>query len=206
MKFTIDSTFLNALADPSPTPAGGSAAAYSGAMAAALVTMVAQTTLAKKKYAAIQPRMKQIATEAEACRTELEACVSRDANAFDALIAAYRAAKISPDPTAIEQATIVVTVVPLGTANTALHVLELAVEVAETGNINAVSDACAAATLANSSIFASLLNVKVNAKSLDDRKAVGFLTQAAETDSQATALMTHLDQIIRERMGIHAVR
>jgi len=206
MKFTIDSTFLNALADPSPTPAGGSAAAYAGAMAAALVTMVAQTTITKKKYAAVQPRMQQIATEAEACRTELEACVSRDAAAFDALIAAYRANKASPDPATIEQATLVVTVVPLGTANTALHVLELAVEIAETGNINAVSDACAAATLAHSSLFASLLNVKVNAKSLDAHRAESFLTQAADIDTHAAALMSHLHQIIQERANIHAVR
>ena len=59
-------------------------------------------------------------------------------------------------------------------------------------------------TLANSSLFASLLNVKVNAKSLDAHRAESFLTQAAEIDSQAAALMTHLYHIIRERMDIHA--
>src|SRR5215510_8529832 len=101
MDFTIDSDFLNALANPAPTPAGGSAAAYAGAMAAALVAMVAKTTLGKKKYADVQERMQQIIIEAETYRAELEACVSRDAAAFESLLATYRAAKETPNPTAV---------------------------------------------------------------------------------------------------------
>jgi formiminotetrahydrofolate cyclodeaminase len=202
MNFTVDSAFLNALADPAPTPAGGSAAAYAGAMAATLVTMVAKTTLGKKKYADVQDLMRQIVAEAEACRAELEQCVSRDAEAFEGLLAAYRAARETPNPAVIEQATLLVTTVPLGTANTVLHVLELAVKVAATGNINAVSDACAAAALANSSIYASALNVKVNAKSLDHHRQESVLAQIGSIEAQANERMTQLQPIIQERMGI----
>jgi glutamate formiminotransferase/formiminotetrahydrofolate cyclodeaminase len=198
MDFTIDSAFLNALANPAPTPAGGSAAAYAGALAAALVAMVAQTTLGKKKYADVQARMQEIISDAEACRTELEACVSRDAAAFEGLLAVYRAAKDTPNPAAIEQANLHVTEVPLGTSKIALHVMELAVELAATANINAIGDACAAASLANSCIFVSSLNVKFNAKNLGD-KAGDFFAQAAEIESRAQSLMMQLQQIIRER-------
>ncbi|MEZ4669656.1 MAG: cyclodeaminase/cyclohydrolase family protein [Anaerolineae bacterium] len=200
MDFHIDLAFLTALASPAPTPGGGSAAAYAGAMAAALVTMVAQTTLGKKKYADIQTRMQQIALDAGAARTELEACVSLDANAFDQLLAANRAAKETSDLARVEQAKLHVTEVPLATAKTALHVLELAVEVAAEGNINALSDACAAASLANSTIFASLLNLKINAKSLDGNPSVsGLLAQAAEIEIQTQALMNQLPLIIQKR-------
>ncbi len=204
MDFTIDSGFLDALANPAPTPAGGSAAAYAGAMAAALVAMVARTTIGKKKYADVQARMQQIIDEAEAHRAELEQCVRRDADAFEQLLAAYRAAKEMPNPTAIEQVTLHVTEVPLGTARTALHVLELAVEAAETANINAISDACSAASLANTTIFASALNVKVNAKNLDAHKAGAFLAQIGAVETQAQALVTRLQKTIQERGGIEA--
>ncbi|MBI1280571.1 MAG: methenyltetrahydrofolate cyclohydrolase [Anaerolineaceae bacterium] len=198
MNFTIDSAFLNALANPAPTPAGGSAAAYSGAMAAALVAMVARTTLGKKKYADVQVRIQQIIAEAEDCRAELEACVSRDADAFDGLLASYRAAKDSPDPAAVEQANLHVTEVPLGTSKIALRVMELAVELAAKGNINAIGDAYAAASLANSCIMTSTLNVKFNAKNLGD-KSGDFFGQAAEIESRVQSFMMQLQQIIRER-------
>ncbi|MGZ9226741.1 MAG: glutamate formimidoyltransferase, partial [Anaerolineales bacterium] len=47
-------SFIEELAAPTPTPGGGSAAAYSGAMGAALVAMVAGLTIGKKKYANVE--------------------------------------------------------------------------------------------------------------------------------------------------------
>src|SRR5215211_5867756 len=43
-------SFIEELAAPTPTPGGGSAAAYAGAMGAGLVAMVAGLTMGKKKY------------------------------------------------------------------------------------------------------------------------------------------------------------
>lgn len=203
MNLPTDRTFLNALASAKPTPGGGSAAAYAGAMAAALVTMAAWTTIGKKKYAAVQARMQAIVHEAEAWRVELEQSVNRDAAAFDALLIARRAARDTALSTSTQQAAFEVTQVPLNTAKTALRVLELALEVAANGNRNAFSDACAGASLANSTIFASALNVKINAKSLGDRKAAGhFLAQLAEIEARTVALMDQLNRLIREREGI----
>ena len=42
--------FLDQLASADPTPGGGSAAAHTGAAAAALITMVGRVTVGKKKY------------------------------------------------------------------------------------------------------------------------------------------------------------
>lgn len=204
MNFTIDLNFLDAIASSDPTPGGGSAAAYAGAMAAALVMMVAQTTIGKKKYADVQTRILEIVAEATVYRAELEACVSRDAAAFESLLVAYRASKETSNPEQVEQAKLHVTEVPLGTAQTALAIVELAVELAATANLNAMSDACAAASLANSTVFASALNVKMNAKSLDPHKAAEYLAQVAEIEAQAQVLMTRLQHTIQERGGIDA--
>jgi len=54
--------FLDALASGAATPGGGSAAAYSGAAAAGLVSMVARLTIGKKKYADVESKMQAILT------------------------------------------------------------------------------------------------------------------------------------------------
>lgn len=199
MPFTIDSSFLDALANSNPTPGGGSAVAYAGAMAASLVMMVAQTTIGKKKYAAIQARMQEIVAEAAGYRRILEDAVSRDAASFDKLLAAYRAGKETPQSDDITKAELQVTEVPLHTAQTARNVLVLAVELATVANINAMSDACAAASLAHSTVFASLLNVRVNASQLEASLASAFLDKVNMIEEDARGLMSDLQHVIRER-------
>ena len=57
--------FLEALASQSATPGGGSAAAIIGAMGAALVSMVCNLTIGKKKYAEVEGDMKQVLAKAD---------------------------------------------------------------------------------------------------------------------------------------------
>src|SRR5690606_1754619 len=70
--------FLDSLASPAPAPGGGSAAAAAGAMAAALGAMISQ--LARRSD-----------YDYEADRRFLSAAVERDAEAFRAVMAAYKA-------------------------------------------------------------------------------------------------------------------
>src|SRR5262245_10689914 len=58
-------SFIEELAAPTPTPGGGSAAAYAAAMGAALVAMVAGLTIGKKKYANVEAAMQAIRVMAE---------------------------------------------------------------------------------------------------------------------------------------------
>ena len=200
----IDSTFLNALASADPTPGGGSAAAYAGAMAAALVAMVARVTVGKKKYITVEARMMEIILEAEKLRAELEAGVQRDSDAFDRVMDAMKLPKNSPERTeAVECATIQAAQVPLQAAETALSVLALAAEVAETGNVNAISDAGSAGSLANSAIYAAGLNVKINAKTLTDRAAANQLTeQLTKIEVLAKGHSERIHAALQERGGL----
>jgi glutamate formiminotransferase/formiminotetrahydrofolate cyclodeaminase len=50
-EITSDTSFLDALAAGTPAPGGGSAAAYAGSMAAALVAMVARLTIGRRSMA-----------------------------------------------------------------------------------------------------------------------------------------------------------
>ena len=52
--------FLDDLASQNATPGGGSAAAIIGAMGAALVAMVCNLTIGKKKYADVEAEMRAL--------------------------------------------------------------------------------------------------------------------------------------------------
>ncbi|GAB4482269.1 MAG: hypothetical protein Kow00124_30950 [Anaerolineae bacterium] len=200
--------FLEALAAGTASPGGGSAAAYGGAMAAALVGMVARLTVGRRKYAAVEERMQAIIAEADDLRAGLEAAVKRDAEAFTAVMEAFRLPKDSEEQAAardaaITQATIYATEVPLETARMAGRVLTLAAEVAEMGNSNAISDAGSAGALAAAALHAAAMNVRINVASMSDQTGAGvWLSALAAIEEAAAADRQRLHTAIRERGGI----
>ena len=72
IKDTAIEPFLDALASSAATPGGGSAAAIIGAMGAALVSMVCNLTIGKKKYAEVEGEMKDVLAKSEALRAEAD--------------------------------------------------------------------------------------------------------------------------------------
>src|ERR1700720_587742 len=82
-------TFLDDLASECPTPGGGGAAAVSGAIGAALVSMVANLTIGKKNYEAVSADLETVNAKAEALRAELTGAIEEDAMAFNSVMAAY---------------------------------------------------------------------------------------------------------------------
>jgi len=199
---TQESRFLDELAAGTATPGGGSAAAHAGATAAALVAMVARLTIGKKKYADVETRMWEILDQADALRGQLSAAVEQDASAFESVIAALRRpkqteAEQSARLQALEAATLTAAEVPAQVAGEAAQVLALAVEQAETANLNAISDAASAAALARASLTCAALNVRMNVKTLQDRAPAaplleaisGYETEAAELEGRLQAAL-----------------
>jgi glutamate formiminotransferase/formiminotetrahydrofolate cyclodeaminase len=204
-----DSPFLDALASAEPTPGGGSAAAYAGGMGAALVEMVARLTVGKKKYVVVEDRMLAIAEEAADLRRSLSNAVDEDSAAFDAVIRAYRMPKegkenVRAREDAIEAATLHASEIPLRVAQMASKVLYLAAEVAETGNLNAASDAGAGGALAAASLHAAAMNVEINANSLEDEKKSGsLLKEIEEIKKSAAKAHQQLADALLNRASIH---
>ncbi len=175
--------FLDRLADGTPTPGGGSAAATAAAMAAALAGMVARLTVGKKKYASVESRMKAVAAAADDLRRKLSGAVDEDATAFEAVLEATRLphtteAEVNARAQAVEKATRQAARVPLSVALAAADAAELGAEAAEIGNINAISDAATAVALARAGIQGAAWNVRINAKSLTDQSPVADWEQA----------------------------
>ena len=204
----LSATFLDELAAGTATPGGGSAAAYGAAMGAALVAMVARLTVGKKKYADVEARMNEIILEADELRADLAAGVQRDSAAFGKVMAALRLPKETEEQqsartAAIESATHHAAEVPLEVAHMAARVLELAAELAETANINAVSDAGSAGALAGAALHAAGLNVKINATSVQDKDAARRWQDALrELQERANRARQRLDAAIQTRGGI----
>jgi glutamate formiminotransferase/formiminotetrahydrofolate cyclodeaminase len=201
-------SFLDRLAARSATPGGGSAAAYTGAMAAALVGMVARLSIGKKKYAAFQERAEEIAAQADELRLLLESSVAQDAQAFNQVMKAYRLPKDSVDEQsarehAIEAATKHAAEVPLQVALHAAAVAGLAAEVAEHGNVNAASDAGSACALAQACLTSAGLNVRINAASVKDEKAAkAWIADLEKHQATVEKAVQRVNQALEGRAGL----
>jgi formiminotetrahydrofolate cyclodeaminase len=138
----------------------------------------------------------------------LNSAVTRDADSFTGLLTAFRLPKdtdeqIKARQEAVESATLQAAEVPFEVAKNAARVLELAAEVAEVGNANAVSDAGSAGVLSNAALQAAGMNVKVNVNGLTDQTiAQHWRDSLKELDDFARQATERLHAAIRERGGI----
>jgi glutamate formiminotransferase/formiminotetrahydrofolate cyclodeaminase len=204
-KAGIPPSFLDDLASGAPTPGGGSAAAYAGAMAAALVAMVARLTIGKKKYADVEARMQSVLQQAETLRAALTEAAQRDAEAFEAYMAALKLPKDTPEQAAwrtlaIQQAALIAAQVPLEAARKAVAVMELAEQVVTFGNLSAITDGGSGAALAHAALTSTGLNVQVNFLSLQGHPACGsMLYELRQLETRAAELEAQIQQQLRQR-------
>jgi glutamate formiminotransferase/formiminotetrahydrofolate cyclodeaminase len=201
-------SFVEELAAATATPGGGSAAAYAGALGAALVAMVSGLTIGKKKYAAVEAQMQAIRVMAESLRKRLTQAVDDDSSAFEAVMGALRLPKTTEEElakrnAAVQLATLNATHVPFNVAKDAVKVMELALKCAKEANVNAISDSMSGFAMARAALAAAGYNVKVNLNSLAD-KSVGekLLEELKEIEARADELEKEIRQTMSERGGI----
>ncbi len=169
------SNFLDELASNSPTPGGGSVAALAGVLGAALISMVGNLTVGKKKYEDVEEDIKKIINSSERLRYELSHLIEEDVKVFNNFMATYKMPKETEDEKKrraemIQESLIKAAKVPLKVAYKCLDILSLSKEVAEKGNINVVSDAGVAVLMAEAALESALLNVKINLRMIKDEK------------------------------------
>jgi glutamate formiminotransferase / formiminotetrahydrofolate cyclodeaminase len=200
------SGFVGSVAAATPVPGGGSVAAHVGAVGAALAQMVAGLTAGKKKYAAVDAEMRDLAVRAAALGNTLSALVDRDAAAYAAVTAAYRLPAGSPDEETaraarIDEALVAAAAVPLETAAACAEVADLALAVAERGNTNATSDAGVAALLAEAGCIGASYNVRINVVSLGDKSLGTALESDARRLVERTRAVTErVRGVVEERL------
>jgi glutamate formiminotransferase / formiminotetrahydrofolate cyclodeaminase len=197
-------SFLDEVAGGSATPGGGSVSAFAGALAAALAAMVARLTAGKKKYASVEADMGTAIGTADSLRKKLLSAVDTDSAAFEAVMAANKLDKASPDrDSAIEAAVRAATESPLRVMQLALESMWTIRTVAELGNTNAATDAAVAAHMALAAVEGAALNVRVNLPSLTDsdfaQKARAHVSQIVQ---DARALNGEIVALAESRAGL----
>ncbi len=201
-------SFIDELAAPTPTPGGGSAGAYAGAMGAGLVSMVAGLTIGKKKYAEVEAEMQAIRAMAESLRSELTQAVEDDSAAFEVLMATFKLPKETDEQqitrkSAIAQATLNAAHIPLHVSNHVVKVMGLALKCAQDANLNAISDSLSGFAMARAGLTAASYNVRININTLED-KSVGdkMLKELAALEKEADKLEKEIRKVMKVRGGI----
>src|SRR5271165_751797 len=163
--------FVEQLAAPTATPGGGSAAAAAGAMAAGLAAMVASMSRGKKAYLQYESQLSAAIGRLGMLREELKAAIDADAESYDAVMKAYKQAKADPGngEALIEASLKLATGVPLGVAEKAHEVAQVAQKLFGINNPNMKSDLATAQALARAAIAGALANVEINLASIKDQ-------------------------------------
>src|SRR3954463_2865504 len=161
--------FIENLAASTATPGGGSAPAAAGAMAAALGHMVASMSRGKKAYLQYERELSDAIARLSQLREELKSAVDADAQSYNDVVKAYKAAKESGDGSgAINLALKNATSIPLSVAEKSKQVAGLIESLKPITNPKMASDLTVGAALAKAAITGALANVEINLESLQD--------------------------------------
>jgi formiminotetrahydrofolate cyclodeaminase len=190
--------FLDELSSDAPAPGGGSVAALSGALGAALVSMVCNLTLGKKGYEDVQDEINDLLAQSEALRKELAGLLEEDVKAYTGYSLAAKMPRGTDEEKAERQVAMqaalkVATDVPLTIAEAAVKVMDLCMPAAEKGNKWAVSDAGVAVLMAEAALRSAALNVLINLGTLKDEEFVA--DRCAKLDSLLEGKGTMRDDI-----------
>lgn len=174
-------SFVDATASNAPVPGGGSIAALTGTLAAALGEMVGQLTIGKKKYVEVEEEMKVIVGNLNKKRMKLIELIDKDASSYDDVMKAFKLPKDTDQEKAarsqaIQEGTKYAASVPLETAVVTFSILDDIETLVIKGNSNAVSDGAVAAMMARTAVLSALMNVKINLSSIKDADFVKRMT------------------------------
>ena len=160
-------TFSQELASSLPAPGGGGAAALAGSLSASLVSMAANLTLGKKKYADVEPEMRESIEHCEKLSDTLLALIDRDEECFLPLAAAYSLPKDTPDYESIRRdALLAAASSPLEMLRTIADILPSLDILFEKGSRLLLSDVGCSASLCLAAARCAAMNVFVNTKLL----------------------------------------
>jgi glutamate formiminotransferase/formiminotetrahydrofolate cyclodeaminase len=194
--------FADELSKDSPAPGGGSVAALVGALSASLSAMVAALTFAKRGMEDVRGIMEATGHDAQALKDWFLDAVDRDTDAFNAVLAAARLPRKTFEEreargTAMEEANLGATLVPLEVLEHTVEALELALVTARGGNPNSVTDAGVGAACALAAAEGASLNVRINLASLNgDVTDLVARNDAALTEARslASAVMSAVER------------
>jgi glutamate formiminotransferase/formiminotetrahydrofolate cyclodeaminase len=170
--------FSDDLASSAAVPGGGSAAAYAGAMGAALAAMVGRIAERKEKSEATTA----LISEADNLRADFLRLVDDDSAAYARVSEATKMPKATDDDKKarkerMQSALLAASRVPLEVAKTSRRLLDLCERTVERAATATVSDIGVGALMAEAALEGAALNVMINLASLTDAAQVKALSE-----------------------------
>jgi glutamate formiminotransferase/formiminotetrahydrofolate cyclodeaminase len=185
--------FLEATAAATATPGGGSVAALAGALAASLGQMVAGLSRKKKSQAAHAEALSEAWEAMRAAADALADAIDRDAASYDAVLAAMRLPRSTPEElarrdAAIEEATRGAAEVPIEVAERAADLFERLGQLEAISSPSMISDLRVGRLLAAAAARGALENVAINLEGLRDAEFAGRMrARSAAVEARISA-------------------
>src|SRR6266567_1587289 len=169
--------FVDAVAEPTSTPGGGSVSAFAAALAAALGQMVAGLSRKKKSQAL---HVDKLSEHLDALRREANAlteAIDRDAASYDAVMTAFKlpqgnSAEIAKREETIQTATKGAAEVPLKVAERAVALFERLGQLETIAAASMKSDLKVARLMAEAGARGAIANVEINLDGIADTRYV----------------------------------
>lgn len=173
MKDLTISQFVSSVGSNSAVPGGGSVAALTAGLGAALASMLAKLTIGKKGYEEATAQMIVVSSKLDEQTNKLLDYIALDCEAFSTYMAAVKLPKLTEQEievrtAAMNKAILNSTQTPLNVAKIANELMDTVEYVVANGNRNALSDGIVAGLLLRTAALAALYNVSINLPSIKD--------------------------------------
>jgi len=170
---TMARPFVDAVAEPTATPGGGSVSAFAAALAAALGQMVAGLSRKKKSQAAYAEKLSEHLDALRRDTDALSEAIDTDAASYDAVMAAFRlpqgsAAEIAQRDVGIQKTTMRAAEVPLKVAERAVALFERLRQLETIAAASMKSDLKVARLMAGAGAEGAMANVEINLDGIAD--------------------------------------
>lgn len=198
--------FIGALSAAQPVPGGGGAAAFGGALGAALTNMLANYTIGKKKYADVEPEVETLLERSQVIQERFLDLVQEDALCFAPLSRCYGLPTSTEEEKAYKKEMLSkesknACAVPYEIATLAVEALEISSRLAEIGSRLVLSDVGCGAVFLRAALEAAWLNVVINLGAITEENWVQEKRQSMDALLvKGRALADGCYQLVQEKI------
>lgn len=196
---------IEQFAAKSPAPGGGSAAALSGSVGAALLVMVCEFTIGKKGFESVNDELTSVKSELDDFRQKLLVQIDEDTWAFSRFRVANRLPDSTPDEKsakakAVAETSALTIEVPRQTMLQCFAALSAGKQVVMKGNPNTISDAATGAEMLLAGLEGAANNVLINLIGRSDPEAETLRNEVAETRVKARSNLSSIRDFVEQKL------
>ncbi len=198
--------YIDDAASEVASPGGGSVSALVGALGTTMASMSSLFTIGRKKFADVEPKVKQILQRCDSKRTELLDLMMEDINNYSKVSEAYGLSKSNKEEKkarsdAIQDALKTALQAPLKTVRACLDVMKNIRELADIANPNLISDVGVAVLITNAALLGAKLNVDINLSSIKDEEIVQKAgNEMKEAEELCQSLLKETMEVVKSKI------